>query len=187
MRKKAFTIMVVASLIFLTGCSRIVGGSLNQRDAYLNKDEIVEIFNDNIELIESIKNGLLESGFFPHDGIVDGRFNSAEHKYVSIRFNHETSQIFNWSSRPNEENFYAVQNIHGYATDFLSQFDESIDATIMFWQARGMGTLIEFDFRIRGSRVFTGITYPIEPFCPYEKASLIHIEDNWYFHWNMVP
>ena len=130
---------------------------------FLSYNEITDIYNANKDKINSIKDGLLSSGFIPNKGI-------------SISLYYENGQLI-CSNDPQGEKLEIIQDIVNDVIDFLRK-NEDLRPLIMFREVYEK-TIIEFEFRSKNAKedYRAGIIYTTAPNEPWGEVDL---EDNWY-------
>ena len=130
---------------------------------FLSYEEITDIYNANKAKINSIKVGLLSSGFIPSKG-------------SSISLHYKDGQL-NCDDDPQGDKMQIIQNICDDIIDFLRDY-EDLRPLIMYREVFGKN-IIEFEFRSNNVRedYRAGIVYTTTPNEPWGE---VHLEDNWY-------
>jgi len=133
------------------------------KNDYLSYEEIAVIYYDNKEIINSIKDGLLSSGFVPN-------------KEKSITLYNENGQVI-CGDDPQDEKLQSIRSIYDDVIDFLHN-NEELRPIIMFREVYEK-TVIEFEFRSNhiNSDPRAGIIYTTTPKEPWGE---VHLEGDWY-------
>ena len=130
---------------------------------FLSYEDVADIYYANKELINSIKDGLLSSGFVPNKG-------------NDISLYYEDGQLICHGDTQGEK-LQIIHNIHDDVIEFL-RINEYFRPLIMFREVYGK-TVIEFEFRSNNAKedYRAGIIYTTVPKEPWWE---VHLEDNWY-------
>jgi len=159
--------------------------------------DITNLFYENRELFENIKDVLYASGFVPHSGWCEeeSRFHSSLERSIRLEFNYRKGKLF-INDDPDGEKLQSIQNVHKCATEWFRivkrQFNprmkfSELNYSISFREIRGTkgnrGTII--DFRLSNGSYFlhTGIMHKPDddPLWTYK-----HLEDDWYLYWSSI-
>jgi len=174
--KNKILLILILTLAILVGCD---AGSENQmRDEYFfSIEDVSSFYFQNQELINYIKDGFFSSEFIPHDGIVEGRFNSNVEQSIFLKFDYENSLLFCCSDYQCEK-FKSIQNIHSSAVEYFMLINRNFNPSIAFRKIRNIGIVVEFNFFNESTGIHTGLIYTIHP----ELWSDIHLEGNWHVY-----
>ena len=149
---------------------------------FLSNEEITNIYHENRELINSIKDGLFSSGFIPHDGITTSGYDSNMENSILLFYDYENEQLF-CENDPMDEKLQKIKNVHSDAIDYFIRVNEDFNPSIQFRKIRDMDIVIEFGFLDKKSWTHAGIIYTA---VPEEVGGKIHLEDNWYAYRYML-
>ena len=165
-------ISVALILILVLGIS--IGCFLRTKNQnFLSYEEVKDIYNDNKEIINNIKDGLFSSEFIPRGWYPGSDMNTADDNEIILTYN--GNQLF-CIDDPNDEKLLSIQNVHIDAIEYFTRINENFNPCIIFREVFG-NTVIEFDFYDKKSGISAGILYTTvsEVF-----GGKIHLEDNWY-------
>jgi len=182
MTKNKILLFLILTLAMLTGCYLKIdnqGSTRQVQDNYfLSIEDVSNIYFENEELINRIKDGLFSSNFIPHDGMVDGRFNSNYENSIFLRFDYTNDQLFCCDDSQCER-LKSIENVHSDAIEYFLLVIQDFNPSIVFRKIRNIGTIIEFNFFDINTGIHTGILYTTNP----DKLSTnIPLGDNWYVY-----
>jgi len=177
MKKKVY-IIIIFVLVLFTGCH---GEDAYQMDDnnFISIEDVSNLYFKNSELFNRIKNGLLSSDFIPHDGMIDGRFNSNFENHIFLKFDYENNYVFCCNDCPCE-NLINIQNIHIDIVDYFMLVYEAYNPSIFFRKVRDIGIVIEFSFFDRNTGIHKGLVYSAN--ATRLLGGGLHLEDYWYVY-----
>ena len=159
MKNISIVLLIVLMLVISTGCTK-----------FLSDEEITNIYYENKELINRIKDGFFSSGFIP-DGL-------NEVSGITLRYDYENGRLF-CNDDPQDEKLQRVQNVHSDAIEYFTRMNKNHNPSIGFRKFRFMeDSVIEFFFS-KNVNLRVLVIYTTEP-DKYMFGGLVHIEDNWY-------
>ena len=181
MKNTSVVLLLILMLGISTGCDK----------DFLNHEEITDIYYANKELINNIKDGLLSSGFIPHDGMIESRYHSYLYNDIILRYDYKNGKLICSSSGDNpmtpDEKLQSIQSVHSDVIEYFKRMNKNYNPNINFRKSEFMeDVVIEFGcYKPKRKFGVVGIIYTTEP----EKVpfgGLVHIEDNWYTYMSGV-
>ena len=160
--------MVIGCISTGSGCSKKEKDYLSEEKDYPSEETLIDIYYENKELINSIKDGFFSSGYIPPHG-----------SSIFLHYDYNNRQLF-CSDDARGEKIQSIQNIHSYAIEFFTRINKNY-ACISFRNTKQTDVddiTIVFSF---GSSV-TYVAYILYTNTPeiWPWTELVHIEDNWY-------
>ena len=165
MQRIRVALLLILILGIGIGCS-IRNENQMSYNNFLTDEEVADIYRNNKEVINDIKDGLYSTFGCDVTKAVD-----------SIAVFYDGDQLY-CSEDPDGEKLQSIQNVHSDAIDYFMRVNESFNPSIMFRTAFD-GIVVEFDFFDKKSGVSVGIIYTTNPEGLWGD---IHIEDNWHLY-----
>ena len=179
---KNISVVLLSILIgsISTGCKK------EENKDFLSYEDVIDIYYENRELINGIKDGLFSSGFIPHDGMTESGYNSNIENSIFLSYDYKNGQLI-CSDDPQGEKLQSIQNVHSDAIEYFMRMNKNNNPSIDFRKILFFeDVIIEFEFRSNYYRSDprAGILYTTEPDNVYGD---VHIEDNWYVYKYNMP
>ncbi|MCL2048478.1 MAG: hypothetical protein FWG87_07095 [Defluviitaleaceae bacterium] len=133
---------------------------------FLSIEDLTDIFYENRELFENIKDELLASEYIPEDG-----------KSLALYFNYDTNQLYTTNDTHGEK-FQSVQNAHAHAIEWFMRIRESNDFfSNISYGTNGQGEpVVSFNIMADSLDIEARISY-LPAATAYE---IFLLQDNWY-------
>ena len=158
--------------------SLLIGSiSVGCKKDFPSEESLINIYYENKELINSIKDGLFSSDFTPHDGMTESGYKSSMEKSIYLSYDYKNNQLF-CDNDPQGEKLQSIQNVHSDIIEYFKRINRngtSISFRKIQFSYRDDDTDIIIEFSLSGRGV--GILYTN---VPENWSGPAHIEDNWY-------